>query len=78
MGIVDKMKQKLGSDETADKAKDKARQAAGKAQMDDKAKGMVDKGGDRADQMSGGRASGQVDSAQDRAKGIIDENMPDS
>lgn len=83
MGIVDKMKETLGGDKAADKAKenakDKSDQVSGKAsQMGDKAKGMVDQGGDMVDQKTGGKASGQVDSGQDKAKDIIDKKMPGS
>jgi uncharacterized protein YjbJ (UPF0337 family) len=78
MGIVDKMKETLGGDKS-DKAKDKTDQASGKAsQMGDQAKGMVDKGGDAVDQKTGGKASSQVDSAQDNAKDVIDKKMPGS
>jgi MT0933-like antitoxin protein len=73
MGIVDKMKQKLGSEETADKAKDKASKMGG-----EKASGLVDKGGDKVDEKTGGKASGQVDKAQDKAKDAVDKQMPGS
>ncbi|HZM78923.1 MAG TPA: antitoxin [Candidatus Limnocylindrales bacterium] len=54
---------------------DKAKEALG--DRSDKAKEAVDKGGDMIDQKTGGKAAGQVDSAQDKAKEVIDEKMPD-
>ncbi|WP_117212401.1 antitoxin [Allorhizocola rhizosphaerae] len=70
MGIMDQAKNALGLNEDED-AKGKSTGAAEKAK--NRAKEAVGKAGDAVDQKTGGRGSGQVDALQEKANEYIDK-----